>query len=371
MEVKNIVCGLTSFEVSIFSTIMMSSRSVAIPVGFFRWSTVLQHIQKNNLLIQISSQLTKFARKRKEPSYYFISNFFTKRFFSFESQLQSVTEKEIKGHDVILFTGEFTSKWLQEVINYSRQWHKPMLMRITGTIKQIPQPIIERLNSITTIIVHSQRNVVLLEQYGLSNIILIDQSTVEEKSLINLPVEVNSPLTYGYLGRLAMEKGIQEVIDAFKNKNRRLIIAGTGSYLKEVQKFTEANSCVQFLGELKAEELRYFFNKIDVLVIPSYEEAGPLVGVEAMAAGKIILSTRVGAMEDRLKNSKNQFWFDSRQPVSWETALKQIEALPPEKLISIGHENRTIYKDHYSLQVVSQLYSDAVQNALDFSKNNL
>ena len=66
-----------------------------------------------------------------------------------------------------------------------------------------------------------------------------------------------------------------------------------------------------------------------------------MVGLEAMAAGKIIISTDVGAMKDRLLGTKNDFWFD----LNTIDELNQIfEKLNTLELEIIACSNRKIFK---------------------------
>lgn len=169
-------------------------------------------------------------------------------------------------------------------------------------------------------------------------------------------------MIYGYLGRFSKEKGILELLANFKEKERQLHIAGSGPLVHEVKNLCENNVNFNFLGALLPSELASFFSKIDVLIIPSHEESGPLVGVEAMAAGKIILSTRVGAMMDRTNNTQNQFWFDINDKQSLLTSLEAIETLNGERLISIRKELRKKYIDNYSKSKVESEYLRLIEN---------
>ena len=98
------------------------------------------------------------------------------------------------------------------------------------------------------------------------------------------------------------------------------------------------------------------------MIIPSFQEAGPLVGVEAMAAGKIIVSTKVGAMMDRLDKTDNQFWFKIEDQASLVQTISEIEKLKEGTLAGIRHELRTVYKNKYSRKTIGQNYLDIVRN---------
>jgi len=92
------------------------------------------------------------------------------------------------------------------------------------------------------------------------------------------------------------------------------------------------------------------------LVIPSHEEAGPLVGIEAMAAGKLIFSTKVGAMAQRLYNTENDFWFDINKEQSFLQLIERVKNIKPEGIKVIREKNRKIYLENYSIEKISNEY---------------
>ena len=61
---------------------------------------------------------------------------------------------------------------------------------------------------------------------------------------------------------------------------------------------------IYFYGRAKdSPEIARLLNESKILIMPSYNEGGPRVAVEAMACGIPILATSVGIVPDLLKNS--------------------------------------------------------------------
>jgi len=67
---------------------------------------------------------------------------------------------------------------------------------------------------------------------------------------------------------------------------------------------------VIFLGVLDQSGLRDFYQNLGVFVIPSFQEGHAIVGVEAMACGVPVVSTRCGGPEDYVKNQENGYLCD-------------------------------------------------------------
>lgn len=126
---------------------------------------------------------------------------------------------------------------------------------------------------------------------------------------------------------------------------------------------------MQYTGEISTDQLSDFFNKIDGLIIPSFEEAGPLVGIEAMAAGKIILSTKVGAMMERLDQTPNQFWFDINNQDSLLKEVSIIENKSQDQILNIREQVRNRYIDYYSEKKIANNYVSLFDEAFQNLKN--
>ncbi len=376
IEVKNIANALADdFDVDLLSTIPMTKDSVVLKASRFnKWSTIDKKIYSSNFFIRLTSITCKLFYGRKEPAYRLIGNKINHRFFVFNQKYLETLKAEITKYEAVIFCCELTTKWLEEVIEICKAYNKTLIVRTTGTIKSIPNTIKSLLVDIDSIIIHSTNNLNKLLEISKNgaNTILIDQTTLIEEDLINIEIsENNKQLTYGYLGRFSKEKGIIELLRSFEKLDKKLVLAGSGPLLHKVTEFSENNDNIKYLGELQSKALIDFFVNIDVLVIPSFEEAGPLVGIEAMAAGKLILSTRVGAMMDRLKRTKNQFWFDINKDESLMDVISEIECFSSETRIEARRELRKIYKVEYSKNVISNKYLNLIKNTIKNKKHQV
>ena len=350
------------FDVTLFSTISMTENSVAIPENKIKWSTLEKRLCVENSIIKFIGFLSKFIHRANGPIENFIFNNLNKRLFNFEKKFLYIIEDEIKRHDVILFSGELTSKWLDKVILFSVKHNKKSILRTTGTINNIPELILPILSSLNCILIHSKSNYEAIHPFSPNNLRIIDQTTLLEKQLlkVGLSEKASNRLVFGYLGRFGKEKGILELLRFFENNQKRILIAGNGYLLNEVVESTKKNHNIEYLGELSNAEIVDFFNLIDVLIVPSYEEAGPLVGVEAMAAGKIIISTKVGAMEDRFIALKNKFWFQIENEESLNYHINFLEQLSINEINQLKSEFRSAYKSNYSNTIVGESYIDLI-----------
>jgi glycosyltransferase involved in cell wall biosynthesis len=104
-----------------------------------------------------------------------------------------------------------------------------------------------------------------------------------------------------FTGRLRYYKGLQYLLEAMPRINpaARLVIVGVGpqeAALRESAARLDLGERVVFAGEVTDAELPAYYAGADIFVLPACErsEAFGLVQLEAMAAGKPVVSTELG-----------------------------------------------------------------------------
>jgi glycosyltransferase involved in cell wall biosynthesis len=110
-------------------------------------------------------------------------------------------------------------------------------------------------------------------------------------------------------GRLVHKKGFDLLIDAFaqyqSEERPDLIIAGTGEEFANLQRQAEnrrIDDRVHFFGEASADEVLRLLNGSVGVVVPSRIEPFGIVALEALAAGKPLLATETGGLQELLKD---------------------------------------------------------------------
>jgi glycosyltransferase involved in cell wall biosynthesis len=105
---------------------------------------------------------------------------------------------------------------------------------------------------------------------------------------VDIPAEVGAeadPPEVLFVGRLAPEKGIQDLAEAAEDMN--LVVAGDGP-LRSL--FPDA------LGFVPHEEVERLLSRAAVVVLPSHREGLPMALLEAMARGRAVVATPVGGI---------------------------------------------------------------------------
>lgn len=109
-----------------------------------------------------------------------------------------------------------------------------------------------------------------------------------------------------YAGKLAVAKGVLWLIQALEKirppeKARvTLLVAGAGGdeEAEQIRAAAAGDNRVRFLGALPQNELAKVFRSADVFVLPSMFEGLPLVAIEAMACGCLVVISDLPGMDD-------------------------------------------------------------------------
>lgn len=115
------------------------------------------------------------------------------------------------------------------------------------------------------------------------------------------------------IGRLSREKAQGDLVAALaelcrnrKSGNLKLLIVGDGpdrGHLEHLVRHADLVERVVFVGHVN--DVHAYFALADVVVVPSHSEGSPNVVLEAMAAAKPIVATRVGGVPELVTDREN------------------------------------------------------------------
>ncbi len=136
-------------------------------------------------------------------------------------------------------------------------------------------------------------------------------------------------LTIGFAGRLERYKGLHTLVDAMARIPHqipiRLLIAGTGadaSYARYLLKASTNDKRIELCGPKTHEQIAEFMTEIDVLAVPSnYMETGPLVVLEAYAAGLPVLGANLGGIAERIRDGEDGLLLPFNDSTAWAGAM--------------------------------------------------
>lgn len=152
----------------------------------------------------------------------------------------------------------------------------------------------------------------------------VDEVEVIEKYKID-----SNYLTFGFVGRLVKDKGINELIEAFvqinKNyNNTQLLLVGNYEDSNPVTEFTrneiETNKNIIYVG--RQSDVRPFLKVMDVFSFPSYREGFGVSLMEAAAMSVPAISSNIIGCNEIIKDGYNGKLITSKSVIELERAME-------------------------------------------------
>lgn len=170
---------------------------------------------------------------------------------------------------------------------------------------------------------------------------------------------LNGRPTVLFLGRLAEKKGVADLLDAaalLPSKTRdsfQLVIAGDGQLRHDL--VTKAKDLglnnVTYTGHVHGSEKHALLALADCLCIPSIidragdSEGFPVVLMEALAAGKLIIASDVSGAETLFEGDDRSFLFPQKSPADLAECLVRALALDSGEANVIRQRNRQLARN--------------------------
>ncbi|NJO53927.1 MAG: glycosyltransferase family 4 protein [Bacteroidales bacterium] len=166
-----------------------------------------------------------------------------------------------------------------------------------------------------------------------------------------------------YVGRLSFEKGIHVLLDAWKTAKTPLTIIGDGPDVDAVR--AAQSKTVTYLGAQNAAQVLAAMRRHRFLVVPSIVFEGcPRVVAEAFAAGLPIIASRIGSLQELIRDGVNGLHAVAGDPVSLAETV-DAAAADPERAAALGRNARVAYEQAFTpdqtLRQLLQVYNTVLR----------
>ena len=169
-----------------------------------------------------------------------------------------------------------------------------------------------------------------------------------------------------FIGRLAPEKGIETLLQAWKQLNGKvpLKIFGDGPLSLRVRKAAENTEEIEYLGHQPRSELFQYLQHASFLIFPSlWYEGFPMTITEAFASGLPVIGSNVGSLTSLIQHGVNGRHF---QPGNAQDLVRQVEwALDnPKEINQMRIAARKEFEEHFTREInytlVMKIYERAI-----------
>lgn len=194
--------------------------------------------------------------------------------------------------------------------------------------------------------------------------LVVAANAIDAGLLVTKPIKSKSagPLQLVYLGRLAWNKGIHESIEAVgvlvkEGRDLLLSIAGSGPEEEAIkQRVAELglSEHVRFLGPLFGEAKDTLWSASDVFVFPTFHREGlPYALLEAMAAGAVPITTRVGGIPDVMQDGVHGLLVEAKDAAGLARAIARLDD-DRDALARMAEAGRARVLEQYTVERLAQ-----------------
>jgi glycosyltransferase involved in cell wall biosynthesis len=159
----------------------------------------------------------------------------------------------------------------------------------------------------------------------------------------------------GWVGRMTAVKRTEDVLLAFKGLQERgidatLCLVGDGPDREQLERSAHelgiARDCL-FVGY--QDDVAGFYGAIDALILPSANEGTPVSVIEALAARRPTVATRVGGVPDVIRDEVDGFLVDLGDANAIADHLADL-ARSPERRAEMGAQGRSRVLERYAVR---------------------
>jgi glycosyltransferase involved in cell wall biosynthesis len=171
-----------------------------------------------------------------------------------------------------------------------------------------------------------------------------------------------------FAGRLMAQKNpiqIVQTLAELKDLSWECVMLGDGPLMGEVQQAIEDHGLQERFslpGWVTPEDVLDWFDKSDILFMPSLSEGLPVAGVQALAKGLALVVSDIGGFADLVNNGENGYLVDASEPALYAERLRGLLE-NPEKLRAY-REKSLVQSARFDLQTVVAQYAQIFDELL-------
>lgn len=172
-----------------------------------------------------------------------------------------------------------------------------------------------------------------------------------------------------YVGRLSEEKGIINLIEAFKMTPLQLRIIGAGPLEYQVTESIKNQANIQYLGFRPRHEILPLIASAQALVVPSIcFEGMPITILEAYSVGTPVLSSILGPLPEMIIPDKTGNTFDPQNRDEIVHCLKQWDAKATTEKDEIRKTCKAYYFSNFTPAINKEKLLAIYKDAIDTKK---
>ena len=147
------------------------------------------------------------------------------------------------------------------------------------------------------------------------------------------------------------------------------LVGKTGAYADELNAKYGKEKWFHLIGKLPREEVMKRYAQADVVCFPSWWENMPMVCIEAMLSGAVVIGSNSGGMSEIIEDGKSGFLLSPRNRQTLAEKIKEVCLLKERQKMDIRKEANKRIEHVFSMNVILPQIADYYNTVIkDFNK---
>ncbi|MCC2625563.1 MAG: glycosyltransferase family 1 protein [Burkholderiales bacterium] len=206
-----------------------------------------------------------------------------------------------------------------------------------------------------------------------TQVILVPGSGVDLAEFYYIPLSNRKEITFLYAGRLLWDKGIGELIDAFRSISKQYpmvklhfigdyFFANPSAISEEQMKLWQDELGIIYHGMV--DNVPDYIAASDCVILPSYREGMPRSLLEASSMGRPIITVNSAGCKDVVEDGVTGFMAKVRDVDSLVLAMQKLINLPFADRVQLGLNGRHKMEREFDQKIVIGKYLTMVNQLL-------
>lgn len=182
-----------------------------------------------------------------------------------------------------------------------------------------------------------------------------------------------------FVGTVCDWKGCGDLADACKQladsgeigEIQLDLVGKTGAYADELNAKYGKEKWFYLMGKLPREEVMKRYAQADVVCFPSWWENMPMVCIEAMLSGAVVIGSNSGGMSEIIEDGKSGFLMTPRDPQVLADKIKEVCMLPLDAKAKVRKEAHERIMQNFDMKVIIPQMVDYYQMVIDNDKKQI
>lgn len=176
-----------------------------------------------------------------------------------------------------------------------------------------------------------------------------------------------------FVGTICNWKGCGDLADACKlladpgkmGEFQLELVGKTGAFADDLQAKYGSEPWFNLIGKLSREEVMKRYAEADVVCFPSWWENMPMVCIEAMLSGAVVIGSNSGGMSEIIEDGKSGFLLSPKNPKAWAEKIKEVCALFDERKNEMRKNAHEKIMQCFDMDVIIPQMVDYYQYVID------